>query len=200
MFEQIVVVDCCSFFFFWAVAISSNQSLALVSALVEWVFPRGTCVRDDHRERLIGTVNWTRLFHGSTADTATTIGQYQLVSIGHASKAHFHPPLAEKCTPNRDDRIVENHKLLLAGCCRVTDFTQKIIKTAHFFFPIAQSFRLVCLENYLTWQFLIFSLLSFTTVDYMNLAASIIGAAQCKVFRFLAGALARARCRVVINH
>lgn len=180
MFEQIVVVDCC-FLFFARQSLLINRSRSCPPCLSG--FSLAVLVRDDHRERLIGTVIWTRLFHGSPADAATTIGQYQLVSIRRASKAHFHPRLAENWTPNRDDRIVENHKLLLAGFCRVTDCTQKIIKTAHFFF-LAQSFRLVCLENYLTWQFLIFSLLSFTTVDYMNLAASVIGAAQCKVFDF----------------
>lgn len=64
-----------------------------------------------------------RLFHGSTADAATAIGQYQLVSIRHASKAHFHPLAKNWTTQTKDDRIVENHKLLLAGC-RVTDFTE----------------------------------------------------------------------------
>lgn len=32
----------------------------------------------------------TQLLDCSAADTATTVGQYQLVSIGHAPKAHFH--------------------------------------------------------------------------------------------------------------
>lgn len=44
----------------------------------------------------------TLLLDCTAADTAATIGQYQLVSIGHAPKAHFHRS-PEKTHLNRQD-------------------------------------------------------------------------------------------------
>lgn len=64
----------------------------------------------------------------------------------------------------------ERHKLLP----RLHQHNER--KTAHFIFSMAYSSRLVCSENYLTWQLLYFPLLPFTTVVvvdyYMNLAST----------------------------